>query len=624
MLGRPSTENNKNPGHAARGYPRRPIRPMDSKKSDPFLEYRLRVVLIGLVASVVGLVGIGIWMLGRPNDGDPTNQWVLLLCLGAVVLLAITPWRYVLGTASGNVLIVLWSAVVVVALTQLENARGGLPSAVGFLMVVIFAGATVIPAQHLIVVAMYTITGYAFALFDYDGAVTGSTAVLFTAFLAAVVTVVLLIEGIRAQLHLNRAELDKLAVQERLLQGKERELASLYEVSATIGAGSNLAEVLPELVGRVVLALDARTGLVLLYRPRDEALEVMSPIWVSGHTVEAEGYSLALNHAGLAQRVFISGEAALDNGVVTGRSDQLLLDLDARRIAAVPLRVEQRRIGVLLVADKADGDFRREDLVTLESLASPAALVLNQMARYEEARATGAKMAELARLKTDFVSVVSHELRTPLTSIIGSLRTLQRPELAPQNPDAVELISTATKQANRLRRLIEDLLVVSRLDAAALPVNPESLAPNAFLADVIRAIPLGPQRVRATIDDDVTRIDGDPDHLARVLTNLIENSLKHSGEGNVTVHASTVGNEVRIAVVDHGTGIPYDRRDHVFDRFTQLQPHETRSRGGTGLGLFIVRGLAEAMGGRVWYEPTVGGGSTFIVALPVTASVAVG
>ena len=102
-------------------------------------------------------------------------------------------------------------------------------------------------------------------------------------------------------------------------------------------------------------------------------------------------------------------------------------------------------------------------------------------------------MAELAQMKTDFVSVVSHELRTPLTSIIGSLKTLQRPELAPSVPSARELVTTAERQAHRLRALIEDLLVVSRLDNRALPMRPEDAA------QTIMRMLCGADRVAATV-----------------------------------------------------------------------------------------------------------------------------
>ena len=108
----------------------------------------------------------------------------------------------------------------------------------------------------------------------------------------------------------------------------------------------------------------------------------------------------------------------------------------------------------------------------------------------------------------------------------------------------------------------------------------------------------------------------DPDHLTRVLTNLIDNAVKYGGDQEVELSVSQVAERVHIAVIDHGPGVPYEQRDHMFERFTQLQPHATRSKGGAGLGLSIVKGLVEAMDGRVWFEPTVGGGATFTVAIP--------
>jgi len=275
-----------------------------------------------------------------------------------------------------------------------------------------------------------------------------------------------------------------------------------------------------------------------------------------------------------------------------------------------------RHIGVLLVGDKAT-DFTEDDIDTLESVAAPAALVLNQMARFEEVRTTGERMSELAQLKTDFVSVVSHELRTPLTSIIGAIGTLQRPELLPEDPRAQQLIEMAANQANRLRTLIEDLLVMSRIEAESLPVRPEEIELGAFLVDLIASLPDG-ERVAHAPSPDVKVVRADPDHLARVVTNLVENAIKYGGDGSIEVSTLNGRDGVHLSVKDHGPGIPYEQHDVIFERFTQLQPHATRSKGGAGLGLSIVKGLVEAMGGRVWYEPTLGGGATFTVSIPTS------
>ncbi len=173
----------------------------------------------------------------------------------------------------------------------------------------------------------------------------------------------------------------------------------------------------------------------------------------------------------------------------------------------------------------------------------------------------------------------------------------------------------AAKQANRLRTLIEDLLVMSRIEADSLPVRPERIDVAAFLIELIDALPNG-ESVTFDPVSDVGYVRSDPDHLTRVMTNLVENAMKYSGEGQIEIATSSHRNEVHISIIDHGPGIAYEQHDVIFERFTQLQPHATRSRGGAGLGLSIVKGLVEAMDRRVWYEPTPGGGATFTVAIP--------
>lgn len=156
---------------------------------------------------------------------------------------------------------------------------------------------------------------------------------------------------------------------------------------------------------------------------------------------------------------------------------------------------------------------------------------------------------------------------------------------------------------------------MSRIEAASLPVRPIAIDLEVWLPELLATLPRGEQ-VAFSIDPPTKTLVADADHLARVLTNLVENALKYGGDSEVNIETAAVRDEIRISVVDHGPGISYEKHDVIFERFTQLQPHATRSKGGAGLGLSIVKGLAEAMDGRVWFEPTVGGGATFTVALP--------
>lgn len=587
-------------------------------QADPIIEYRIRVIATGLIVSWFGLIAITIWIVTTTTLPVATQAIVLGGFFVGLVILSVAPWRTMLDSGIGDWVLLAWSIITLLAVLMFEITRQGAPAGVSFLLVTLFAAATLMPNTALLAVGIVSTLLYTIALVDdagIDGLDSLTLGANLLAFTGAVVFVLLVSVGIRTQLEQTSDAYTALVEREAVLTRREREMSQLYDVSRTIGAGSKLDEVLPELVGRVAQSVNARVGLVLLYDPETEHLNLMSPIWAAGHTVPADPFTLALDDPGIGPRVFMSGDPVVLNDTSDASTDDRLIgELASDRVAAVAMRIENRTIGVLLVADKQSG-FSDLDVETLESVAAPAALVLNQMARYEQARTTGERMAELAELKTDFVSVVSHELRTPLTSIIGALTTLRRPELMPEDPRAQQLVEMASKQSNRLRTLIEDLLVMSRIEADSLPVRPETIDLEPFITDLLETLP-GGDTIEHQPTAGIGSVVADPDHLTRVITNLVDNAIKYGGDTEISLVTSVAKGEVQISIIDHGPGIPYEQHDRMFDRFTQLQPHATRSKGGAGLGLSIVRGLVEAMDGRVWFEPTVGGGATFTVAIP--------
>ncbi len=401
------------------------------------------------------------------------------------------------------------------------------------------------------------------------------------------------------------------------LRRRETQLERLYEVSRTMADGHSLGDVLPTLVGKIGRFLEAQLGFVLLHQPRFGSLVVVSPIWTSGNELDIGNYDISLRDRNYLTSVFLNRESAFYNEQSETEAG-LLSELGITTAMAVPLLVDQRPLGVLVVADKLTGEFTADDREMFESLAAPAALILAQLERYEAAAETSKRMEELAQMKTDFVSVVSHELRTPLTSIIGSLATLARPELLPPVPAARDLLQSARTQSDRLRRLIEDLLMVSRIDNNALPQHPVPVNLRTFVSETAAIIPGAEGLVRSSVHKDVG-LEVDPDHLARILRNLIENALKYAPDQVIDISAQQTGSTVRIQVIDHGEGIHEDLRDVAFERFAQLAPASTRLQGGTGLGLWIVRSLTEAMGGLIDLTDTPGGGATFTVTLPLRA-----
>lgn len=586
---------------------------------DLFLGYRTFTVRVGLLLTWLGLIGF-VWLANRgpgpPTEGTPTEIGVLVVI---AALLTAAPWRRVLLGEIGDAYIAVWSATAVGGLIAAHDLHAGEPLPVSFILVIVFAAASLVRPIYLIAIASVAFAGYAVAL-DRVGTdfTEGGTRLEVGVFAVSALFAVAASFGVNRVFHTAARRLSELKGQSEDLERRREQLDELYAVSATIGLGGTLAEIVPKLMGRIVEALDARVGLVFLFRPDHDDLELISPLWVAGRTVRAEGYRLALTDRGVVQRVFTSGEPLMSNEPVSSAvGDPLLGELDTARLAAVSMAVDGRPIGVLVVADKAEGEFDEADVARLKSLAGPAALVMNQMDRYDTAQETSLKMAELAQLKSDFVSVVSHELRSPLTSIIGSLHTLLRPDFDLRSSTGRELIDTAARQADRLRELIEDLLVASRLDSNALPVRPEPTEIRSLVEDVLSELPAGAGRITASVEEGMPEAQVDPAHLRRILRNLLENALKYAGDAAIELQAVRSGDQAWLSVIDHGPGIAYELHDHIFQPFTQAARHETRVQGGTGLGLSIVRGLTEAMGGRVWFEPTAGGGATFNVALPL-------
>jgi signal transduction histidine kinase len=392
----------------------------------------------------------------------------------------------------------------------------------------------------------------------------------------------------------------------------------LYAVSATLARAESLAEIVPHLVGTICKYLDAQVGVVLLYNAERHRLEVMSPIWVNGYPLDTDPIVLDVASPAIVAQVYRSGRPFLVKEVDQDTDAHTLInELGLSQALVAPLKVENLRVGVIIVGDPYVGSFQEGQLDQLGSLAAPAGLVLSQIGRYEAQAEMAKRLEEVAQMKTDFVSTVSHELRTPLTSIIGSLDTVNRPELAPTEATAVQLLSTARRQAGRLQRLIDDLLVVSRIDRGAIPVHLEPVTLKQAFEEVNRVVSVEPS---FTIEPDDLTVEADRDHLSRILINLVENAAKYAVGSPVELYAWERPSKAVIAVVDHGPGIPEEERDRVFERFTQIDQSDTRSKGGTGLGLSIVKSLAEVMRGAVRVEATEGGGATFVVELPLAPS----
>jgi PAS domain S-box-containing protein len=227
---------------------------------------------------------------------------------------------------------------------------------------------------------------------------------------------------------------------------------------------------------------------------------------------------------------------------------------------------------------------------------------------------------ELDRAKSDFVSRVSHELRSPLTSVLGYLELIGEGDPGPLTKDQRRMLEVVSRNGRRLLALIEDLLLLSRIEADAVTViyEPVRLEPliRGAQESLVHAIHAGQLAVRVEVEPGL-ELDGDPTQLERMVANLISNAVKFTPPGGeVTIIARRVGDHVVIEVRDTGIGVPEDEQPGLFTRFFRSSISMEQETQGTGLGLFIVRHVAEAHGGTVAVVSAPGAGSTFTARLP--------
>ena len=227
---------------------------------------------------------------------------------------------------------------------------------------------------------------------------------------------------------------------------------------------------------------------------------------------------------------------------------------------------------------------------------------------------------ELERLKSQFISMVSHELRTPLTSIRAAMQLLVAEDMT-GNADADQLVRVALANADRLIRIVNDILDMSKIEAGEMMVTPRRTALQPIVEDSVRSVEAVARDAGVTITHTTNGIQdvvADPDRTIQVLVNLLSNAIKHAPTGSrVEVRAGREGSMAAITVRDHGPGIPPHKVDFIFEPFTQLDGSDTRRIAGTGLGLTIARALAEKQGGVIRVASRQGEGATFTLTVPL-------
>ena len=290
-----------------------------------------------------------------------------------------------------------------------------------------------------------------------------------------------------------------------------------------------------------------------------------------------------------------------------------------RAAIAVPLARGGQGLGVLTVRSTYPlARFDDDDARLLSLFGDQAVAALTTAELLEQQRRAVEQLERLSGAKSDFVSIVSHEFRTPLTGIQGFSELMRDEDLT--MAEMKEYAGDINKDAQRLNRMINEMLDLDRMESGRMTLNREPTDVNAIIVEAARRLganaPLHP--IELNLDPELPLIEIDKDKIDQVVLNLLSNAVKYSpGGGTIALSTRIEGDNVHVFVRDSGLGIPAESLEKVFERYSRLESGVTRYIQGTGLGLPIARQIIEMHGGRAWVESTVGEGSVFQFTLPL-------
>ena len=415
--------------------------------------------------------------------------------------------------------------------------------------------------------------------------------------------------------------------------------ALLADLMRDVG-GAGVERLLAVALDRILASSGYERGFILLLdqdgRPR-EHLRRTRPGARTFDRGDAEFSGTIVRRVAASGEATAVGDTALD---VDLRDQRSVLTLGLRRIMCAPLRVGGRVIGIVYVdsSQVAPGDERGLGLPALEAIAAPLALAIEN-----------ARLVTEDKRKGELMSILAHEIRNPLAGILGYSEMGADPDMSPDGLEARELFGRIRHDAERLRRLVDNVLELARQESDNVDWSMAAVDAGALAADVAENYRPVCERKRIQVvvdaDEAAGAAMGNPDRLAQVLSNLIGNAVKFTpSDGTITVSVrretvrvkdpnappipatevrawvpggdeDMVGEFIRIDVADTGPGMTPELRAHLFEKFSQGAGGKRAS--GIGLGLYISREIVRRHGGTIWVESELGKGATFSLRLPV-------
>jgi two-component system sensor histidine kinase KdpD len=393
-------------------------------------------------------------------------------------------------------------------------------------------------------------------------------------------------------------------------EGRRREAVALHTLGQLIFGQDDPEGGLPAVAEHLRGQLGARGVSIAVADAGGELVE---------RAVAGDGAAASPDERADAERAFRRGEAIDRPAVPTGHG----AGAAGRRL--VPLRAGEHVLGVLRVVTAAGGGPVRGEHERLISAAATQIALMLERARLR-AEATDAEVLRRSDgLKSALLSSVSHDLRTPLAAIKAAAGSFSQSDVDWSAEERRGFAGAIEREVDRLNRIVGNLLDVSRIEAGALHPRKELFPLGAIVDEVVARLHGSATGHVLTVDvaDDLPPLPLDYVQIDQVLTNLIENALRHTPPGTpIAVSARREGEQVRVSVVDRGPGVPPTALGRLFEKFYRFEGRPGERPRGTGLGLAVAKGLVEAHGGRIWVESAPGAGTAFHFTLPLAAELA--
>jgi signal transduction histidine kinase len=415
---------------------------------------------------------------------------------------------------------------------------------------------------------------------------------------------------------------------------RSRQLSVLNTIGAAVSRSLNLEMILNEAIERMIEALNFDASWIYILDSSGEELSLKAHKGL-GEDI-ARSIATRSISVGVTAKIFETGERLVFEDF---QNDTTYKHLSARHkiaslgfagAAGFPIKANEKVIGVLHLANKTKRHFAADELQLIESIAQEIGVAAENARLFEQVNQQSAELGQMNRelqeannAKDEFLNVMSHELRTPLNVITGYAEVLSQGVLGEIQREQIHAVKTISYQSKELLRMINEILQVGSIEAGKVKANWQAVNILDFLVELRSSYEILSKKeilLHWDIPSRLPVVRTDGEKLKHVLQNLINNAIKFTENGRVTVSARCISKAIEFEVRDTGIGMPRDMLPSIFQMFRQLDSSNTRSYGGSGVGLYIVKKFVDLLGGKIEVDSALGEGSTFTVILPLDVS----